>query len=124
MSSDLTKEVIQTIRTEAPPLPALIVQREILDRYDITQADLVRLTGISSVRISHLLNGKNRISAEVALLLGKVTKTDPAYWMDLQSRYDLSQKFKELHGSLDKMMTVDTYVTYTSHLKDFWNRAL
>lgn len=120
MSSDSNQDTISTLGNQAPPLPWLIIRREILDRYDLTQSYLARLIGISTVRISHLLNGRNRISSEVALLLGKVTKTDPAYWIDLQSRHDMSEKSRELHESLEKMMTVDTYVTYTSHLKDFW----
>ena len=97
------------LKDAAPPLPGLIIRREIMDRFDLSQADMARLTGISTVRISQIIHGRNPISAEVALRLGHVTKTDPAYWIGLQSTFNLYQKSRELKKILERLVTVDTY---------------
>jgi addiction module HigA family antidote len=106
MSTDSEHGVRQTRVDDAPPAPGLVIRRDILDRFRISQADLARLTGVSRAQIHHFLNGRNPISAEFALCLGKVTATDPAYWMDLNSRFDLHQKRLEMKEKLDKMVAL------------------
>ena len=98
-----------TFVDNTPPLPGVFIRREVIDRFGISQADLARLTRISKVRISLIINGHNPMSAEVALRLGQVTKTDPAYWIDLQSRFNLYQKSRALRQTLEKLVTVDAY---------------
>ena len=41
------------------------------------------------MRISHIINGKRPVRAELALLFGKLFSQTPTYWMNLQTNYDL-----------------------------------
>lgn len=51
------------------PLPGLVIRREVLERFKISQADLARLTGVSAPWLSQILKGRNPISFEFALRL-------------------------------------------------------
>jgi addiction module HigA family antidote len=47
-------------------------------------------------RISEIVAGKRSISAETALRLGRYFGTGAAFWMNLQSQYDLATAENEL----------------------------
>lgn len=73
-------------------LPAIHPGRylcEILDELGIAQAALARSIGVSPMRISHVVRGARPVTAELALLLGRVMGQSPGYWMNLQAAYDL-----------------------------------
>ena len=86
-----------------PPLPGSIVRREVIIRMRVKQADLARAMCLSRVRISQILNGREPITPNVALRLGKVTATEPTYWLQLQSRYDLYVSSKMLKGTMQEL---------------------
>ncbi|MGE5252254.1 MAG: HigA family addiction module antitoxin [Bacteroidota bacterium] len=62
---------------------------ELLGELSISQTHLARAIGVSAMRVSHLVNGKRAITAEMALRLGRFFGQSPSYWLNLQSRYDL-----------------------------------
>jgi antitoxin HigA-1 len=62
---------------------------EILEETGISQTELARAIGVSAMQISHVVHGRRRISAELALLLGRAFGQSPEYWLNLQSAYDL-----------------------------------
>lgn len=99
-----------TFSDNAPPLPGTLIQQEILDRFKISQADLARAMGVSKPWLNQMLKGRNSISPELALRISKVTATDPAYWMDLQSRFNLHQKSIELQKTLDKLVELTALI--------------
>ncbi len=103
-SADPERVAPRTFVDEAPPLPGLVIRREIMDRFEISQSELASAMGVSRPWLNQMLSGKNAISPELALRLGKVTATDPAYWMDVQSRFNLHRKCIELHETLDKLV--------------------
>lgn len=45
--------------------------------------------GVPVQRVNTLVNGKRDVTAETAILLGRVLKTTPEFWMSLQGTYDL-----------------------------------
>lgn len=47
-------------------------------------------------RISEIIRGKRGISAETALRLGRYLGTGPAFWVALQSQYDLAVAQRDL----------------------------
>lgn len=46
--------------------------------------------GVPSGRITDILNGKRGITADTALRLARRLGTSAQFWMNLQSRYDLT----------------------------------
>ena len=62
---------------------------ELLKELSISQAQLARALGVSTMRVSHLVKGKRPVTAEMALRLAQFLGQSPQYWLNLQSRYDL-----------------------------------
>ena len=62
---------------------------ELLQELSITQTQLARAIGVSAMRVSHVVNGKRPVTAEMALRLLRFFGQTPQYWLNLQSRYDL-----------------------------------
>ena len=104
VSADKRQDCSHTLVDKAPPLPGLVIQREIMDRFKISQSELASAMGVSRPWLNQMLKGRNSISPELALRISKVTATDPAYWMDLQSRFNIHQKRLELQHTLDKLV--------------------
>jgi addiction module HigA family antidote len=76
-------------RNNLPPVHPGKFIKEILDELKMTQADIARTVGLSKMRISLVINCKRPVTAEMALLLGKVFGQTPQYWLNLQTTYDL-----------------------------------
>lgn len=65
------------------------VLREYIDGYSVTEVAL-RL-GITRANLSRILNGKQGISAEMSIRLSLLLGTNPNFWLDMQTSYDLWQ---------------------------------
>lgn len=72
-----------------PVHPGRILRREMAARK--TSANRLALDiGVPSGRITDILNGKRGITADTALRLARRLGTSAQFWMNLQSRYDLT----------------------------------
>ncbi len=80
--------------------------KEMLEELEISQADFSRITGLSAMRISHIINGKRPVTAETALILGKVFSQTPQYWLNLQSAYDLKMAEMSIGAKLTKVQAI------------------
>jgi len=63
---------------------------EILIELGRSQAELARALDVSPMRVSHIIKGKRPITAALALRLGRVLHQSPAYWLNLQTAFDLA----------------------------------
>src|SRR5262245_1983172 len=63
---------------------------EILSELAVSQAEFARVTGVSAMRVSHVIAGTRPVTAELALLFGKALDQSPQYWLNLQAAYDLA----------------------------------
>lgn len=72
-----------------PTHPGEILIREFLEPMDLSQVELARRMGVPVQRVNTLINGKRDVTAETAILLGRVLKTTPEFWMNLQDALDL-----------------------------------
>jgi antitoxin HigA-1 len=80
--------------------------KEILEELNISQADLARSTGLSTMRISHVIRGQRPITAEMALIFGKAFGQTPQYWLNLQTYYDLKIAEESIRPRLMKIHAV------------------
>jgi antitoxin HigA-1 len=55
----------------------------------MTQVELARRMGVPIQRINTLINAKRDMTAETAILLGRVLNTSSEFWMNLQVACDL-----------------------------------
>ena len=73
-----------------PPIhPGEILKLDFLDALEITQYRLANAMQVSPRRINELVQGKRGISADTALRLSKAFGTTAAFWMNLQTRFDI-----------------------------------
>lgn len=76
---------------------------EILEELHLSQVEFARAIGVSSVQISHIIHGKRRVTAELALLFAKAFEQSPEYWLNLQLAYDLKTAEKQLRTRLSSI---------------------
>ena len=63
---------------------------ETLHELGVSQAHFARATGVSPMRVSHVVHGTRPVTAELALLFGRALGQSPQYWLNLQASYDLT----------------------------------
>ena len=73
-----------------PPIhPGAILKLDFLDALEISQYRLAKAMQVPPRRINEIVQGKRSITADTALRLSKALGTTAAFWMNLQSRFDL-----------------------------------
>lgn len=79
----------------SPVHPGLTLAAELAARGMTAHALALKLQ-VPANRISSIVGGTRGISAETALRLGRYFGTGAAFWMNLQSHYDLAVAEREL----------------------------
>lgn len=84
-----------------PPInPGEILFEEFMKPLGLTEKNLSEALGVDVERISRIVTGKSKITADIALRLARYFGTTPHLWMNLQSKYDLEvaqdKKAKEI----------------------------
>jgi len=72
-----------------PYHPGVFVKEDILKEFSISEEELAAAMGISSEIIYKIINEEERITADLALRLGRFTNTTPELWLNLQLAIDL-----------------------------------
>lgn len=83
-------------RHRQPTHPGEILMSEFLEPMGLTQVELAKRMGVPIQRVNTLINGKRDITAETAILLARVLKTTPEFWMNLQDTLDLFEAQRHL----------------------------
>ena len=76
-------------RKRPPTHPGVFIARGLLKDYGFTQQQLADELGVSRRTVNQLVNSQRGVSADMALRLGKLTKTSPELWLNLQTAVDL-----------------------------------
>ncbi len=74
--------------------PGEILLEEFLNPLQITAYRLSKDTDIPQTRISQIIKGKRRITADTALRLASYFGTTAKFWLGLQNDYDLEEERK------------------------------
>ncbi len=80
-----------------PTHPGEVLQEEFLDPLGLSQSALARKIRVAPRRINEIVNAKRGISADTALRLSAFFGNSAAFWLGLQSDYDLEQAL-DAHG--------------------------
>ena len=85
-----------------PPVhPGEVLNEEFVRPMQITQYRLAKAIGVDARRVHSIVHGQRSITAETALLLSRFFGNSAAFWMGLQSQYDLETTEDRLAGRLD-----------------------
>lgn len=72
--------------------PGEILKEEFLKPMEISAYRLAKETFIPQTRISEIIKGNRRITADTALRLAKFFGTSAKFWLGMQDDYDLEEE--------------------------------
>jgi len=84
-----------------PISPGEVLQEEFIAPLGLSQNRVALATGVPPRRINEIVHGTRRITADTALRLGRLFGTTAMFWMNLQTRHDLSTQQDALASQLD-----------------------
>ncbi len=87
--------------------PGEVLMEEFLQPMGITAYRLSKDIGIPQTRISQILKGKRRITADTALRLSKYFGTSAKFWLGLQNDFDLEEEFGVIQTELDEIVSLN-----------------
>ena len=94
-------------KTALPPMhPGELLREEILPALDLPVADIAHRLGVSDTTLDDVLSEKSRVTAEMALRLGKLFGNGPNLWINLQTQYDIMVAEKEIGKDLAHIETI------------------
>ncbi len=74
----------------------LLIREFCLDPLELSVTDAAKALGVTRKRLSALLNGRSKVSPEMALRLSKVFGRTPEGWLKLQVQFDLGKVRKKV----------------------------
>ncbi len=86
--------------------PGEILKEEFLEPLGISAYRLSKEINISQTRISQIINGTRRITADTALRLSKFFGNSANFWMGIQDDYDLEEERKNIEIELQAINKV------------------
>ena len=90
--------------TRPPIHPGEILSDELAE-LSLTASALARQIKVPPNRISQIIQGKRAITGDTALRLGHWFGTNPQFWLNLQSQYDLRLAEAEVGKEVRKLPT-------------------
>jgi len=78
-------------RMHNPVHPGEVLKDGVFNETGITIAAFAKRIGVSRITLSRIVNGRARITADMALRLADALGGSAESWIDMQARYDLWQ---------------------------------
>ena len=86
------------------PHPGDHLRMDFLRVYRLTPGKLAKAMGLSDrARIERLIRGRQRLTADTALRLGKVFGTSADMWLNMQAQHDLSKAALAVKDQLETL---------------------
>lgn len=79
---------------------------EFLEPMGLSAYRLAKDTGIPQTRISEIIKGRRRVTADTALRFSKYFGTTPKFWLGPQDDYDLEEEQHLISGELNNIKTL------------------
>jgi addiction module HigA family antidote len=86
--------------------PGEVLFEEFLNPFDISAYKLAKDIGIPQTRVSEILKGNRRITADTALRLSKYFGNSAKFWLGLQDDYDLEEERNAKSNQIDTIPTI------------------
>lgn len=90
--------------------PGEVLQEEFLGPMNITAYRLSKETHLPQTRISEIIKGNRRITADTALRLSIFFGTSAKFWLGLQDDYDLEEEQRTAKKELQMIRRFDAPV--------------
>ena len=87
--------------------PGEILKEEFLEPLEISAYRLSKETFIPQTRVSEIIKGNRRITADTALRLSRYFGTSAKFWLGLQDDYDLEEETNSKHDEFENIKPVE-----------------
>ena len=72
-----------------PTHPGEVLREDVVKPLGLTVTEAAKRLGVTRKTLSELLNCKSSLSPEIAVRIGKATRTTPESWLYMQAKLDL-----------------------------------
>ena len=76
-------------RVRKPTHPGEVLREDVIKPLGLTVTEAAKRLGVTRKTLSELINCKSSMSPEMAVRIGKATKTSPDSWLCMQAPLDL-----------------------------------
>jgi addiction module HigA family antidote len=91
-----------------PPIhPGEVLREEFLTPMNLSAYALAKVCDVPRTRIERLIREETPVTADTALRLGKALNTSPAFWMNMQARFDLEVAEDALAKTIKKIEPIN-----------------
>jgi addiction module HigA family antidote len=80
--------------------PGEILLEEFLEPMNISSYRLAKDTGMPATRVSQIIKGKRRITADTALRLSRYFGNSADFWLGIQDEFDLREQEEQIEEEL------------------------
>ena len=87
--------------------PGEVLREEFLEPLGISAYRLAKNTFLPQTRISEIIKGNRRITADTALRFAKFFGTSAKFWLGLQDDYDLEEEIIQKENELNNIKTIE-----------------
>ena len=91
------------VKKLSPLHPGEVLREEFLRPLNLSPYAVARAVGVPRTRIARLANERTPVTADTALRLGRYSGTSAAFWMGMQTQYDLERTEDELGAALRRI---------------------
>ena len=92
----------------APIHPGEVLAEDFMLPRSLSANQLALALRVPPSRLAEMIRGRHSISADTALRLARYFETTTAFWMNLQSRYDLDVARDKAGKQIEREVTVAT----------------
>ena len=86
--------------------PGEVLSEEFLIPFGISAYKLAKDISIPQTRVSEILKGNRRITADTALRLGKYFGNSAKFWLGMQDDFDLEEEANAKSSLIDSIPTI------------------
>ncbi len=76
-------------KSRRPTHPGEVLKEDVIKPLGLTVTEAAKRLGVTRKTLSELINCKSSMSPEMAVRIGKATKTSPDSWLCMQTKLDL-----------------------------------
>jgi antitoxin HigA-1 len=96
---------MKIVATLPPMHPGEMLREEFLKPMELTPYKVAKACGVPRTRIERIVREELGITADTALRLAKFFGTTVAFWMNLQTRYDIRMAERAIAADLAAIQT-------------------
>ncbi len=78
---------------------------EILEDRKLSAYALAKAIGKAPIQVTRIINGGQRITPKMSILIGEAFDMTPGYWLRLQTDYDLRMAQRTEHAPVAKLVS-------------------